>query len=115
MGSPSTPAIFDEVLEFALDVPLYDVQITLLTAFPGTPLYNRLSAEGRILEPGRWDLCTLFDVNHRPAGMTPEQLRAGIYHLAERLYSQDCINRRRLPYFENLWKRRRLPAAGTAA
>src|SRR5262249_6120084 len=59
-----TPDIFDEVLEFALRVPLYEVQITVLTPFPGTPLYERLLTEGRILQPGRWDLCTLFDVNY---------------------------------------------------
>jgi radical SAM superfamily enzyme YgiQ (UPF0313 family) len=37
-----TPAIFQEVLAFAREVPLYDVQITVLTPFPGTPLYDRL-------------------------------------------------------------------------
>jgi len=81
-------------------VPLYDVQITVLTPFPGTPLYDRLLAEGRILRPGRWDLCTLFDVNFRPSGMTVEELREGVYWLAERLYSAECLERRRRPFFE---------------
>src|SRR5262249_15595127 len=49
-----TPDIFEQVLEFALAMSLYDVQITVLTAFPGTPLYTRLRREGRILQPGRW-------------------------------------------------------------
>ena len=51
--------------------------ITILTPFPGTPLYDRLRAEGRILGPERWDLCTLFDVNYRPKRMSVEELRAG--------------------------------------
>jgi radical SAM superfamily enzyme YgiQ (UPF0313 family) len=97
-----TPDVFSEVYDFALRVPLYDVQITVLTAFPGTPLYDRLRSEGRILEPNRWDLCTLFDVNHEPRGMTPEQLREGIYWLAERLYNEECLAERRRPFFENL-------------
>src|SRR3970282_350751 len=42
-----TPAVFEDVLQFARMVPLYDVQITILTAFPGTPLYRRLLEEGR--------------------------------------------------------------------
>jgi hypothetical protein len=42
-----TTSIFEEVLAFARAVPLYDVQITVLTAFPGTPLYARLLAAGR--------------------------------------------------------------------
>ena len=58
--------ILEQVLEFANDVPLFEVQITILTAFPGTPLYDRLRAEGRVLEDERWDLCTLFDVNYQP-------------------------------------------------
>lgn len=97
-----TPAIFRQVLEFAEAVSLYDVQVTFLTAFPGTPLYERLRREGRILEEGRWDLCTLFDVNHRPAGMTPEELREGMYWLVERLYSAEATERRRRPFFDAL-------------
>jgi radical SAM superfamily enzyme YgiQ (UPF0313 family) len=99
-----TPDIFQQVLDFALEVPLYDVQITVLTAFPGTPLYDRLLREDRILQPGRWDLCTLFDVNYRPKNMTPEQLREGLYWLTERLYSEECLHKRRRPFFEQLWR-----------
>jgi hypothetical protein len=84
LRSPSTvsaqrrePKIFEDVLEFARVVPLYDVQITVLTAFPGTPLYDRRMREGPLLESGRWDLCTLFDVNYRPEGMSPEHLKEG--------------------------------------
>jgi radical SAM superfamily enzyme YgiQ (UPF0313 family) len=94
-----TPKIFDDVLTFARQVPLYDVQITVLTAFPGTPLYDRLLREGRILEPARWDLCTLFDVNHEPRGMSVRDLREGIYWLTERLYSDACTDERRSGFF----------------
>jgi radical SAM superfamily enzyme YgiQ (UPF0313 family) len=94
-----TPDVFEEVLDFAERVPLYDVQITVLTAFPGTPLYDRLLREGRLLEPERWDLCTLFDVNYQPRGMTAEELREGMYWLAERLYAADALERRRRPFF----------------
>jgi radical SAM superfamily enzyme YgiQ (UPF0313 family) len=97
-----TPEVFGEVLDFAARVPLYDVQITVLTPFPGTPLYDRLQRAGRLLEPERWDLCTLFDVNYIPQNMTPEQLRAGIYWLAERLYSAEALEQRRRPFFEAL-------------
>jgi radical SAM superfamily enzyme YgiQ (UPF0313 family) len=99
-----TPAIFEQVLDFALRAPLYDVQITLLTPFPGTPLYARLLRENRILYPGRWELCTLFDVNHVPANMTVDQLRQGMYWLAERLYSEACVLERRKPFFDELWR-----------
>jgi radical SAM superfamily enzyme YgiQ (UPF0313 family) len=97
-----TPDIFEQVLEFSRAVPLYDVQITVLTAFPGTPLYERLKREGRIIEQGRWDLCTLFDVNYQPRLMTPQRLREGLYWLSENLYNAECIAFRRDPFFRNL-------------
>jgi radical SAM superfamily enzyme YgiQ (UPF0313 family) len=99
-----TPDIFEQVLDFAQKAALYDAQITVLTPFPGTPLHDRLLREGRILQPGRWDLCTLFDVNYQPLNMTVEELRQGIYWLTERLYAEDALRQRRLPFFENLWK-----------
>jgi radical SAM superfamily enzyme YgiQ (UPF0313 family) len=100
-----TPGIFEQVLEFACDVPLYDVQITVLTAFPGTPLYERLLREGRIIKPRRWDLCTLFDVNHLPNAMSPQQLKEGMYWLTERLYNEACTNQRRAGFFRSARQR----------
>ncbi len=94
------PDIFGEVLEFARAVPLFDVQITVLTAFPGTPLHDRLEREGRVLAPRRWDLCTLFDVNYQPARMSPRQLQEGMYWLTERLYDDECTRIRRKGFFE---------------
>jgi len=96
------PEIFQQVLDFAMEVPLYDVQITVLTAFPGTPLYDRLLAEGRIINHGRWDLCTLFDVNHHPGGMSADELRRGMRWLTRRLYSARGTERRRAPFFRKL-------------
>jgi radical SAM superfamily enzyme YgiQ (UPF0313 family) len=94
-----TPEVFPEILRFVEQVNPFDVQVTLLTPFPGTPLYERLLAEGRILQPGAWQLCTLFDVNYRPRGMTPQELREGIYWLGERLYSHEATRRRRKEFF----------------
>ena len=64
-----TPEIFDQVFDFVRDSGLYEVQITILTPFPGTPLYDRLEREHRILEPGAWDRCTPFRCE-LPAGRT---------------------------------------------
>lgn len=89
------PDIFDRVFDAALDYELYDVQITLQTPFPGTPLYERLKREGRLTHDGQWDRCTLFDLNYEPAGMTREQLVAGFHRLASRLYSEEQTHRRR--------------------
>ena len=92
-------------------IPLYEVQITVLTPFPGTPLYDRLLSEGRILKPERWDLCTLFDVNYVPRRMTAEELRQGMYWLTERLYCAASVEHRRKAFFDRLWQNRRNLAA----
>jgi radical SAM superfamily enzyme YgiQ (UPF0313 family) len=90
-----TPDVFDQVLQFVEESELGEVQITILTAFPGTPLYGRLKSENRILEDRRWDMCTLFDVNFRPSGMTPTELEAGFRNLAVTLYGDELTRRRR--------------------
>ena len=99
------PDIFEQVLDFSLEVPLFDVQITVLTPFPGTPLYDRLLKQGRLIEPARWDLCTLFDVNYRPTHMTVEELRQGMRWLTRRLYSAETTQRRRAPFYRGARRR----------
>jgi radical SAM superfamily enzyme YgiQ (UPF0313 family) len=104
--------IFDAVHDFVERSGLYEVQITVLTAFPGTPLHARLKREGRILENGAWDLCTLFDVNHVPTGMSPERLRQGLVDLGRRLYDGAATEARR-KRFHREWARMRRAARGT--
>jgi radical SAM superfamily enzyme YgiQ (UPF0313 family) len=89
------PDAFDAVYAFARDAGLAEVQVTVQTAFPGTALYERLRAAGRLLEPTRWELCTLFDVNFVPTGMSAEALRAGFRDLVQRLYTDDLVRERR--------------------
>ena len=93
------PDVFDRVYDFAMRTSLYDVQITVMTPFPGTPLYQRLLAEGRLIDPRAWHKCTLFDVNFKPLHMTPDELRAGLLRLAGRLYHPDAVRARREAFF----------------
>jgi radical SAM superfamily enzyme YgiQ (UPF0313 family) len=90
-----TPDVFDDVLRFVRESGLYEVQVTVLTAFPGTPLYARLKAEGRILRDKAWELCTLFDINFRPKNMSVATLQRGLLRLVKQLYSAGETQRRR--------------------
>ncbi|MBN2210773.1 MAG: cobalamin-dependent protein [Sedimentisphaerales bacterium] len=90
-----TTDIFDQVYEFVRTTELYDVQVTIMTAFPGTPLYSRLENEGRLLEPKNWKTCTLFDLNYQPTHMTTEELTTGFRKLVQRLYSDELTHERR--------------------
>jgi len=89
------PDIFDRVYDYAHELELYDVQITLLTPFPGTPLYSTLLREGRMLEERPWGRCTLFDLTFKPQPMSGEELVGGFRSLAARLYGDEATNWRR--------------------
>jgi radical SAM superfamily enzyme YgiQ (UPF0313 family) len=81
-----TPDVFPEVRDFVRLSGLAEVQYTVLTPFPGTPLHARLQREGRLLSDRFWDACTLFDVNYRPARMTVGELEQGLRWLFEETY-----------------------------
>jgi radical SAM superfamily enzyme YgiQ (UPF0313 family) len=104
-----TPAIFPQILEYVESIPLFEVQVTVLTPFPGTPLYERLEREGRLTHPGQWDRCTLFDINYTPKRMTADEIRAGLYWLGERLYDPARMAARR----ESFHQAMRRPRADT--
>jgi radical SAM superfamily enzyme YgiQ (UPF0313 family) len=89
------PEVFDAVADFVAELGLFDVQITVLTPFPGTPLYDRLLAEGRLLDPEAWDRCSMFDVNFRPRHMSPETLQWELVELGRRLYTEEQGKARR--------------------
>jgi radical SAM superfamily enzyme YgiQ (UPF0313 family) len=80
------PEVFDAVYDFVKEVVPFDVQVTYPTPFPGTPMYEQFRREGRLLEEAAWERCTLFDINFRPARMTPGELRRGFHDLVKRLY-----------------------------
>jgi radical SAM superfamily enzyme YgiQ (UPF0313 family) len=95
MGLDGTGAeSFDGVYEFVRESGLFDVQITFMTPFPGTPLYDRLREKGRILDEGAWERCTLFDINFRPQQMTLTELENGFVELGRKLYRHDFVRER---------------------
>ena len=102
-----TPAIFDEVIEFVRASELYEVQVTILTPFPGTPLHARLLREGRLLEPRNWKKCTLFDINYEPRGMTVRELDEGFRRLVVELYGDEFTHWRRSQFTRRLKQGRR--------
>jgi len=109
------PGVFDDVAAFVDETDPFDVQITVLTPFPGTPLYRRLLAEDRIITPGAWELCTLFDVNYRPANMTVEQLEKGLVDLGRYIYSEEDTERRREGFKRQVAAGRDLRTGGKVA
>jgi radical SAM superfamily enzyme YgiQ (UPF0313 family) len=87
--------VFDAVHRFVESTQPFDVQLTVMTPFPGTPLYERLLRESRIIHVGDWARCTLFDVNFMPARMSVGQLEEGLLRIGLPLFSEEATRRRR--------------------
>ena len=86
---------------------LADVQVTVLTPFPGTSLHARLKKEGRLLRERYWERCTLFDVNFVPKGMSVADLEQGLEYLMGSLYTSEETARRRESFLaraRNAWR-----------
>jgi len=93
------PESFQQVLDFARDSGLYEVQVTIQTAFPATPLYDRLKHSGRLIDENAWEMCTLFDVNFHPDGMTAKELEDNFLWLVQELYSAEATKARKTSFF----------------
>jgi radical SAM superfamily enzyme YgiQ (UPF0313 family) len=79
------PDVFDRTADFIeryIDVP----QVSVMTPFPGTALYARLTREGRILHRD-WSRYDITHVVHRPKRMSPEDLDAGYRRVLRRVFS----------------------------
>ncbi|HET6249972.1 MAG TPA: radical SAM protein [Tepidisphaeraceae bacterium] len=91
-----TPASFPETVQFARENAMYIAAFNHLTPFPGTPLYNRLKTEGRLLYEAWW-LDDRYRYNHipfTPAGMSPRELQRCCLGARREFYSWRSIVRR---------------------
>ncbi len=79
-------SIFDRTLDFIKTHSIPSISTFILTPYPGTPLFERMSNEGRLLHRnwGFYDHCMPV---FRPARMSPEQLADGYIRFRESLFS----------------------------
>ena len=92
-----------ETLAFALRHHFYIVAFNHLTPFPGTPLYDRLGREGRLLYE-RWWLDPAYRYGmlpFQPRGMTPDEVQARCMEARHAFYSLPSIARRSLDFGAN--------------
>lgn len=104
-----TEESFERILNFIQESELYEVQLTYMTPFPNTPLYNRLKTEGRLLTPNfdTWQKHTLFDITFQPQNMSIEQLHKGFMDLAEQVYSATATSHRRRNFMRKKVEKKR--------
>jgi radical SAM superfamily enzyme YgiQ (UPF0313 family) len=88
-----TPGTFRALYDFILENHLYATNITVVTPFPGTTLFARMQAEGRLLGRG-WHEYTGFQAVFRPRGMSADELERGLAWLYQEINAPDVIGRR---------------------
>ncbi|HEX7722926.1 MAG TPA: radical SAM protein, partial [Pyrinomonadaceae bacterium] len=100
-------SIFDEQFEFIQASGIANLSISILTPLPGTPLYNRLLAEGRLdyEDP---------QIPFIPKQMSREQLKSGFRELLRRVFDPDAYFDRALHGLQNMGGRSLLPGTKSA-
>jgi len=86
-------SVFERTAEFTEQARIDLGQFSILTPLPGTALYRRLQAEGRIFERD-WSKYDGTHVTFRPRGISPERLEAGLRWIYDRFYSWGSILKR---------------------
>lgn len=80
--------------EWAIEKRFTFAAFNILMPYPGTPVYDRLREQGRLLYDGRWWLHPDYRFNHaayRPARMTPDELTEAAWECRRRWNSLGSI------------------------
>jgi radical SAM superfamily enzyme YgiQ (UPF0313 family) len=88
------PDVFATTAEWIEATRLECATFHILTPYPGTPLFRRMEAAGRLLHRD-WRLYDTAHVVFRPRHMAPEELQQGYEWLYRWLFSHGSIWRRR--------------------
>jgi radical SAM superfamily enzyme YgiQ (UPF0313 family) len=98
-----TPAIFQDTLRFLEDTGIQNATFNILTPYPGTPLFRKLDAQGRILTRDWRRYNGRTDVVFQPKQMTGDELLAGFRYANQRFYSPSSIAKRLWRSPAQLW------------
>jgi len=88
-----TPCVFERTLEFLLRNSVPSISPCILTPYPGTPLFERLMRERRILHTN-WSYYDHTTVCYQPKNMEPEELAEKYLEFRNRFLSCSSIIQR---------------------
>jgi len=88
-----TTEIFPRTLDFLLKANIDVLQATILTPFPGTPLFRDMDKEGRITDKN-WGHYDFRHVVFEPSKMSPDELKKGHDWVLSNFYSSRSVARR---------------------
>lgn len=80
------PSVFSRTVDWAVGQGIETATFHILTPYPGTALYQRMEAEGRLLHR-EWDLYDTRHVVFRTRRMTAQELETGYWRAYRDFYS----------------------------
>lgn len=90
VGHPGeTRQTLKQTMEFALELPLDDISVTMLTPFPGTEIYERAAEFGEFDRD--WSRMNLLNAVFIPHGLTHEDLEQSQREMLRRFYLRPRI------------------------
>lgn len=100
VGLPGeTPASIRRTIDYALQLPLDEINVTMFTPFPGAPVYTGIRDHGAFNE--EWPLMNCVNPVFVPHGMTAEQLQNLYDEFISRFYRRHRIH---WGYTTMLWR-----------
>jgi radical SAM superfamily enzyme YgiQ (UPF0313 family) len=81
-----TPDVFEKTLKTIKELQIDVADFSILTPFPGTPLFKKLDDEKRILTK-EWKNYNMGHVVFKPNQMTPEELLRGVQKMYTEFYT----------------------------
>jgi len=91
-----TPAVFDVAHDFLTRSKAAFFQACVMTPYPGTPVFNKLLSQGRVLTDD-WNNFDASKVIIRPENISPEELLDGYNKIKWHFYSNLSILKRSYP------------------
>lgn len=88
-------SVFEESADYIVNAKFDLPQISIFTPFPGTPVFDKLESQDRILTRN-WSLYNGQNVVFKPNKMTVEDLERGTDFIRRRAYSFSALSRRLL-------------------
>jgi radical SAM superfamily enzyme YgiQ (UPF0313 family) len=105
--------VFEKTVNFINDTNMMSAQINILSVYPGTRLYSRLKAEGRILDED-WQRRSHDKVSFVPKQMAAETLLQGYYWVMNKVFSLDSISKRLKGFWQGQKRKERTTSVSFA-
>lgn len=100
MGIPGeTRETIEKTIEFAINNPFDDLNVTKFTPFPGTPIYEKIKEYGEFEE--NWEKMNCLNFVFIPNGFTKKELEEYYDLFFKKFYGRTKML---LKYFSMLWK-----------